>query len=199
MYPRDSFDELAKGLASGSISRHRVLKLMGGALLAAVLASVPGVSWAQPGTGGGKGGGGGAPQGRCPSGFTNCRGKCVILAEDNNNCGGCGVICPQGRTCVTGVCCPTAQICGSGTSATCCASGQTCLPAGSTGELTCCPEGQVCGTGATATCCTGGQICEPTGTPRCCYAGGATPPIPCAIMPSQCCFDAVCIGGTRCF
>jgi Stigma-specific protein, Stig1 len=109
-----SFDELAKGLASGTVSRHRVLKLMGGALLGALLATIPGVGWAQPGTGGGKGGGGGAPQGRCPSGFTNCRGKCVILAEDRNNCGACGVICPEGRSCTNGACveqspCPSGQ------------------------------------------------------------------------------------------
>ena len=41
-----SFDELAKGLASGKVSRSKALKLMGGALLGAALASVPGVAWA---------------------------------------------------------------------------------------------------------------------------------------------------------
>ena len=43
-----SFDELARGLASGTVSRRRALKLVGGALLGGVLASIPGVAaWAQ--------------------------------------------------------------------------------------------------------------------------------------------------------
>jgi hypothetical protein len=41
------FDELASGLASGSISRGRALKLMGAALVGGALASVPGVTVAQ--------------------------------------------------------------------------------------------------------------------------------------------------------
>jgi hypothetical protein len=46
--PRDySFDELAKGLASGTISRRKALRLMGSALLGGVLASIPGVALAQ--------------------------------------------------------------------------------------------------------------------------------------------------------
>ena len=40
-----SFDELAKGLASGSITRGRALRVAGGALLGAALASLPGVAW----------------------------------------------------------------------------------------------------------------------------------------------------------
>jgi hypothetical protein len=167
-----SFDELAKGLASGTISRSRALQLMGTVVLGGVLASIPGVAWAQQR---GRGGGGGSAHGRCPQGTVNCRGKCVILAEDRNNCGGCGVVCPEGRLCVGGTCCLTEQVCGSGTSASCCAPGQPCLPNSTTGELTCCPEGQVCGTGPTATCCSGAQIChtsELSGTTRCCFSGG---------------------------
>ena len=41
-----SFDQLARGLASGSVSRKQALKLVGGALLGGVLASIPGVAWA---------------------------------------------------------------------------------------------------------------------------------------------------------
>ena len=41
-----SLDELAKGLASGTLSRGKALRWMGGALLGAALASVPGVAWA---------------------------------------------------------------------------------------------------------------------------------------------------------
>lgn len=41
-----SFDELAKGLASGTVSRGKALRMVGGALLGAALASVPGVALA---------------------------------------------------------------------------------------------------------------------------------------------------------
>ena len=41
-----SFDELAKGLADGGVSRRRALQLIGQALLGGVLASIPGVAWA---------------------------------------------------------------------------------------------------------------------------------------------------------
>jgi hypothetical protein len=41
-----SLDELAKGLASGTLSRSRAIKLMGAALLGGVLASIPGVALA---------------------------------------------------------------------------------------------------------------------------------------------------------
>ena len=44
-----SFDELAKGLANGTISRRQALRWMGGALAGAALASVPGVAFAAAG------------------------------------------------------------------------------------------------------------------------------------------------------
>jgi hypothetical protein len=43
-----SFDELASGLASGSISRGKALRLMGAALVGGVLASIPGIAGAAP-------------------------------------------------------------------------------------------------------------------------------------------------------
>ena len=44
-----SFDDLARGLADGSISRGRAMKLMGVALLGGVLASIPeGAAFAAP-------------------------------------------------------------------------------------------------------------------------------------------------------
>jgi hypothetical protein len=49
-----SFDELARGLASGSISRGRALRLMGAALVGGSLASIPGIAWAKPKPAGGK-------------------------------------------------------------------------------------------------------------------------------------------------
>jgi hypothetical protein len=67
-----SFDALAKGLANGSISRGRAIKLMGTALLGGVLASIPGLAWAHhrpdhglpPGHGGTPPGHGGTPPGQ---------------------------------------------------------------------------------------------------------------------------------------
>jgi len=44
-----SFDELTRGLASGSISRGRAIRLMGAALVGGTLASFPGVGWAAKG------------------------------------------------------------------------------------------------------------------------------------------------------
>jgi hypothetical protein len=43
-----SFDELTRGLASGSISRGKALKLMGAALVGGTLASIPGIAGAAP-------------------------------------------------------------------------------------------------------------------------------------------------------
>ena len=127
-----SFDALTKGLANGSISRGRAIKLMGTALLGGVLVSIPGMALADhtPGHGGG-GGGGGAPGGSqgCPSGQVRvkgrcqplgacdqdrdclspedscCNGVCTTLGQDQNNCGACGNVCPEGDIC-QGTCMP---------------------------------------------------------------------------------------------
>lgn len=40
-------DDLAKGLVSGTLSRRRALRLIGGAIAGAALASFPGVAWAK--------------------------------------------------------------------------------------------------------------------------------------------------------
>src|SRR5215211_357326 len=43
-----SFDELAVGLSSGTLSRGKALKLLGAALVGGTLASIPGIAWAKP-------------------------------------------------------------------------------------------------------------------------------------------------------
>ena len=48
-----SFDELARGLASGNLTRGKALRLMGAALVGGALASFPGTAWAAKGGGGG--------------------------------------------------------------------------------------------------------------------------------------------------
>jgi hypothetical protein len=40
-----SFDELTRGLASGTLSRGKALRLMGAALVGGALASIPGTAW----------------------------------------------------------------------------------------------------------------------------------------------------------
>jgi hypothetical protein len=53
MNEEQRFDELARTLAGGAISRGRVLRLLGGLLAATVLASWPGTAWATKARAGG--------------------------------------------------------------------------------------------------------------------------------------------------
>ena len=86
-----SFDELARGLASGSISRGKALRLMGAALVGGLLASVPGIAQADPF--------------RCIPGTVKCRGTkfccpegstCCATREADNCCIGDFVCCRFG-------------------------------------------------------------------------------------------------------
>lgn len=45
-----------------------------------------------------------APAGRCPSGLTDCSGKCSALGVDNANCGACGTTCSTDQQCIAGRC-----------------------------------------------------------------------------------------------
>ncbi len=112
-----SFDELAKGLASGTLSRGKALRLVGGALLGAALASVPGVALANDCR----------RLGRecrrdsqccsrncvrrgddkvcaCPQGQSRCGERCVNLQRNERHCGRCSNRCDEGEQCVDGVC-----------------------------------------------------------------------------------------------
>ena len=50
--------------------------------------------------GGVEGSGGSA----CSGSQTNCAGSCVDTASDNLNCGGCAIVCGEGKTCTSGTC-----------------------------------------------------------------------------------------------
>src|SRR5215218_10285042 len=105
-----SLDELAKGLASGTLSRGKAIRWMGGALLGAGLASFPGVAWANDCR----------RLGRecrrdfqccsrncvrrgddkvcgCPEGQTRCGVRCVNLITNERHCGSCFNRCPEGQ------------------------------------------------------------------------------------------------------
>ena len=147
-----AFDELAKGLADGTLSRGRALRLMGAALVGAAMASISGVAWAAP------------PEDRgrpCPKGEIKCRntccgpedlccrGACTNVSFNRLNCGRCGNECAEGEDCCTGRCvplnttehcsgcfagCHPAEICVNGT-CQCPQAGQTLC------ANVCCPEG----------------------------------------------------------
>lgn len=93
------FDEMTRVLAAGT-SRRTLLHRLGTALGGALAFGVSG-GMAAP-----KAGNGG-PQGRCAPGFTNCRGTCVDLLGDRDNCGACATACPDATICLNGACaCP---------------------------------------------------------------------------------------------
>jgi hypothetical protein len=83
-----SFDELTRGLASGTLSRGKALRLMGAALVGGALASIPGIASAKPNK----------PEGaKCNHDHQCASGQCV-----RGVCSGCA---SGSRPCGTS-CCP---------------------------------------------------------------------------------------------
>ena len=194
------FDELAKGLATGTLSRGKAIRWMGGALLGAALTSVPGVAWANDCR----------RLGRecrrdsqccsrncirrgddkvcgCPTGQTRCNDRCVNLKRNERHCGTCFNRCAEGDECVDGMCqgggCPSGTtLCGT----ECCQTGATCV------NGTCCRNAQVCGTGTTLTCCAEGKECVNgvCGEPTCKPLGGS------CIFDRECCSSICASNGT---
>ena len=162
-----SFDELAKELATGTVSRGKAIRWMGGALLGAALASVPGVALADDCR----------RLGRecrrdsqccskncvrrgddkvcgCPEGQTLCKkprgeGRCVNLQKNENHCGECFNRCAEGQECVSGACTPACGANGdSCTEGTQCCSGNC-----SNGTCACKPYSSACNNNSE--CCSG--------------------------------------------
>jgi Stigma-specific protein, Stig1 len=85
-----TFDELARALASGTLSRGKALRLMGAALVGSALGSIPGVAW--------------AGDDRCSEGQTRCGERCVNLKTNERHCGSCRNRCRSTQTCCKGRC-----------------------------------------------------------------------------------------------
>ena len=157
-----SFDELTRGLASGSISRGRALRLMGAALVGGTLGSL-GIGEAAADRMGCKRNGKNCTRGTqccsgnceggkcaaCPSGYTQLtNGTCAKPCTSNADCTGC----PEGsRVCIGSV--PSgAGFCTNLTATACsinpecpsgiCLSGRICGCTDDTG----CPSGHFCST-----------------------------------------------------
>jgi hypothetical protein len=117
-----SFDELAKGLAGGTITRVQALKLVGSAILSGVLVPLlPGRSLAQE---------------ECDPDEVLCGSECC----DPEDC--CGAACcSAAEECCGGVVCcgPTEECC----FGTCCDNGKVCDA--TSGQCVCSPERVPCG------------------------------------------------------
>jgi hypothetical protein len=200
-----SFDELTKGLARGTVSRRKALKLMGAALFGGALASFPGAAWAAKGGGGGGGKsscakyckslfpGDTAAQETCTSQGTRGTGPCFACGGPGNPAPTCGT----NETLNTSTCQCEAVVCVEGTTTGCgtCVSNEpgagnrSCicqnLPGG-TGQI--CYYGSVCCFDSCAACADyPGSVCvELTNAPP------GTPPFAC-LYP--CVNGAPCGGG----
>jgi Stigma-specific protein, Stig1 len=181
-----SFDELARALASGILSRGKALRLMGGLLVGGTLGSIPGVAWAND---------------RCSEGQTRCGDRCVNLKTNERHCGSCRSRCASNQTCCKGRC-VNLQIserdCGRCSNR--CAEGQECVRGLCQGG---CPSGTTeCGGNCVCNCLSG-QTLNPS-TCQCEAVGCATSEDPCAVR-APCCPNSECIcfrtteGGTTCF
>ena len=178
------FDELASGLASGSISRGKAIRLMGAALLGGTLASFPGVAWAAEGGGGGRSScahfcqslfGENTPEEEdCVSQGTKGQGPCFTCTTQTGcgpnftptctvtgqtyNCSTCKCECPSGTEPCGGNCVPN------------CPAGQVRIP--TTCACLCPPTSTFCG-GNCLPGCPAGQVRDPT-TCACVCSSGTT-------------------------
>jgi hypothetical protein len=161
-----TFDELTRGLASGSISRGRALRLMGAALVGGTLSSLGlgGVAAADP-PGCKRNGKTCRLDRTCCSG--NCAGRTCACQSNGGSCS-TGSQCCSGN-CSSGTCCPSGTVRVNGACATPCTGFGTCpascpgciFGAGGGGAAYCrgsgalsmctshadCPSGQFCGVG----------------------------------------------------
>jgi hypothetical protein len=136
------FDKLARALVSDTISRGRMLKLVGAALLSGPLSLLLWPREAEAHH---------HHRHRCP---------CPRSFYCTRNSSGTRFCCPLNG----GSCCRPAYVCGS----ICCKSDQTCCNGG-TSQTCCAPEETCCKGSTSQTCCAPGEVCEtlPNGAPYC--------------------------------
>jgi len=185
------FDELARALASGSISRGKALRLMGAALVGGTLASL-GIGQVAAADDECK-----PLEKKCRKNHQCCSGNCVDrkCAACPSGTSACGTqCCPSGETCLHGIaCCPNAKVCGTGAFAICCkGEAQSCVEGlcqcNDPGTLPCaeqcvgCEGGTVnsetclceCPSGTTligSTCCPNARVCGTGTSVTCCPEG----------------------------
>jgi hypothetical protein len=166
-----SFDELARGLAEGTVSRRKALRLVGAALVGGALASLPGAAWAA------RGGNsacakycstvfteGTTAHEECVSRGTRGTGPCFVCGGPGNPAPTCGInqtlntttcqcegpVCPAGS--IIGAPCGTCQVGSSTLNCICFPSpggGRTCVSAAFTdfpgfSDCSNCVEGEQC-------------------------------------------------------
>jgi len=155
-----SLDELARGLASGNLSRAKALKLMGATLVGGALASIPGIAMAKP-----------KPAGRKCNHDHQCESGQCVSGECQPSCIPNGDPCTEATApqccsgnCSNGFCCPTGYVgLSNGTCAKTCTTNDDCpgcsfcggdigVCAGSSTSQSCtsdidCPSGQFCAGG----------------------------------------------------
>jgi hypothetical protein len=196
-----SFDELARALASGTLSRGKALRLMAGLLVGGTLGSIPGVAWAND---------------RCSQGQTRCGDRCVNLNTNERHCGSCRNRCGSKQTCCGGRCVNlqrSERHCGSCSNR--CAAGEECdhgVCGG--GEPICTPScplpcfcstladgtGTVCVDCSTRSCPQVSSCAECTAAGRVCFGGPGNfncgdPCQLCAQNASFCTDDSQCCSG----
>ena len=101
----------------------------------------------------------------CPTGLTDCAGKCVNLQNNPQNCGQCGQPCREG-ICENGKC--------------------VCAP----GQITC-SDGSCCSK-ERPHCCYDGYGCCWKGYPVCCLPNAKNPEAYCCPQGTSCCADGCC-------
>jgi hypothetical protein len=178
-----SLDELAKGLASGNLSRGKALKLMGAALVGGALASV-GIGEASADPGGCKRNGKSCKNDEqcCSENCDSVSGTCTAA------CGAIGATCDSGTQCCSGFCqggmcvasCipPNAIPCNPDDIEACGGlfGGCSCIPEASGGAY--CSNGGGTGIPCTTACdCPAGQVCTP-------FATGGLCNVPAEVCPT---------------
>jgi hypothetical protein len=174
-----SFDELARGLATDTISRGRALRMLGAALVGGAFASIPGAAWAacRP------------LLHKCTGNFQCCSRNCIKNPQGNGRI--CG--CPTGKTLCGGRCvtnCTAPKVPNPTNNCACECPANLCtapkIP-DPTNNCACkCPTGStICGN----TCCPSGETCQANAfapAPRCC-------PVTCAHVVTTPGGESVCM------